>query len=221
MSGATRIRARFAAALVALSVAMPTLSAAQQLSEPASVDLGFLTVLDQDTPWLDAQLAERGLRGRYEIADGMLVTDDLDTLKYVSRIRAFANLDRPRIFSWYSLDLVDPAGNETRCVTLHPRDFLPELGVLDFQRDQFEVPDTGSDAFAECRVSGSGQGEYAELDRAQFRNRYFGEFGELNMSNYRALSTDPAFIAKAIDLGFHATRGSLTGYLQISLDEAG
>ena len=208
------------AVLLSALLVTPGVSMAQTLDEPAVVALDFLDAIKQDVAWLEEELAPRGLRGRYRIEDGRLVTDDLDVLRYVNRIRAFAYLDRPRTFPYFSLTLADAGGNSVRCVTLYPRDFVPDLGVLGFRQEEFGVADADSDVYAPCRVTDSAYAEFADIERAEFRQEFFGRSGELDINRYARLSEDPSFVARAIDLGYYAFRSQFAGYLQIGLDEA-
>jgi len=210
---------RLAALAVLAGVMMiPGASMAQLPEEKAGLSLDFLGSIKQGIPWLQEELAARGLRGRYEIKDGRFHSDELDVLRYFNRIRAFANLDQARTGTYYSLKLVDDQGRSARCVTRHPRDYLPELGVLDFRRDEFPVDNAAAERFDPCLVAEGDTADFVKLDRETFRQTYFFENGELDINRFSSLSSDLLFIATAIDLGFLPFEGQLSGNLQIRTD---
>lgn len=184
------------------------------------IPLEFLGHLKPDEQWVSTELEGKGLGGKFKIKDGILVSSNLEVIRYVNRIRAFSYLNQTRILAYFDLQLKDRGGNTTRCITSHPREILPQLSALGFREESFLVPNVGAPELDACRVSDPIEGEFAQMDRDTFRTRYFGPVGELKMSEYERFNGDPTFIARALDLGFFAYVGSYTGYLQIELDEA-
>lgn len=193
---------------------------AEAVSPPAVVQLDFLKLIKETPDWLAAELRSAGHAQGWKIADGKLSTGDLDVLRYVQRIKAFCYLDRSRSLPYFDLLLEDGSGERARCVTLYPRDLLPDLGVLDFRREVFRVASLDSEEVAACRVpDDAGDTPYGGTDRQAFRQRFFGRSGELLMDSYERYDGDPGFIHHATTLGFYPFRAQFTGYLQITLDE--
>lgn len=189
---------------------------AQEQGGQIAIDLHFLTRIKQDQSWLEQELQARGLHSGWQIGKGTLTTSDVNVAKYVHRINAFALIDQPLTYPWYVLELTDQTGRSQTCVLTHPRDILPNLSVLDFRQDTHQVPDLSDPKFAACKADRNAATEFRDMDRAAFRQRFFGQFGELNMASYAKLSKDPNFIVKAYDLGFYPFQGEFSGYLQIS-----
>lgn len=212
-NGASRwLRAVTLMAMVLLTGA----AMAQEQGNPFNIDLAFLSRIKQDPSWLEQELRARGLHSGWEIGKGTLTTSDVDVARYVHRIKAFSLLDQPLTYPYFVLELTDRTGRSQTCVLTFPRDIIPGLGVLDFRADTHQVADLSDPKFAACKADRNAATEFRDMDRATFRQRYFGQFGELDMTNHAALSTDPNFILKAYDLGFYPFRGEFTGYLQIT-----
>ena len=198
----------FAAAAAAQSMS-------RQLKEPVAVPLDFLAWIDRDTAWLQQQLTALGAAGDAKIGGGALETSDLDTLKAANRVRGFAYLAakglRPPYFD------LPVAGTEgtSRCVTQYPESIAPDIGPMDFAKKSFPAAAADQAELKACTVAGKG-GDYSELDRAAFRDRYFNASGTLK-PEFRDLGDDPAFKAKAIDEGFFLTTEDYSGLLQLDL----
>ncbi|MER9224578.1 hypothetical protein NKI39_02830 [Mesorhizobium sp. M0664] len=207
------------AALAGLAMLITAAALAQsinpQMKEPQAMPLDFLTWIDRDADWLQKQIAALGGSGKLTIDGGILETTDLDTLKAANRIRAFAYLATKGLRPPY-FDLTIAAGDATkRCVTQFPRSIAPGIGPMDFARKSFPADAADQTELKSCTVAGQGK-DYAGLDRATFRDRYFDASGTLK-PEFRNLGDDPAFRAKAIDEGFFLATEDYSGLLQLDL----
>jgi hypothetical protein len=198
------------AATVNLGAVMAT-----TLSEPVSIPLDSIRVVDPPPEWLGQQLKAKGMVDGWTIADGKFQSADLDAIKYVNRIKAFMSLDNSLTRPYFVLPLVDDKGATGTCVTLLPRDIVPELKREDFAVEHFKVPDMQAGKIQACLARGSAGKPYAGMDRAAFLDTYFEEFGVLDIARHKELAEDPDFILKAYELGFYPKKGEVAGYLHV------
>ena len=192
----------------------------ETLKPPAIVQLDFLKYIKEDPSWLAGELRSKGYRDGWKIVGQTLTTADLDVLTYVQRIKGFCFLDRSRTLPYFELRLKDASGLSATCVTIYPRDVVPELGANDFRKDTFSVKTLDTEEIASCRVPENVDATpFAGMSREQFRQKFFGKFGELLMAKFKSFNGDPGFIHHARALGYYPFRAQFTGYLQITLDE--
>ncbi|WP_146770187.1 hypothetical protein [Mesorhizobium hawassense] len=200
------------AMLAGSAVFAPLMS--QPLKEPQAVPLDFLAWIDKDPGWLRQQLAALGVVNAPKIQNTMLETTDLATLKAANRIRAFAYLaakgQRP---PFYDLALGGPSG-PVRCITQFPLAIVPGLGPLDFARPSFPAAAADPAILKACTVQEAKNAPYAGMDRASFREQYFDLHGLLK-KEHQTMNADPAFMAKAIDLGFFLNTEDFSGVLTV------
>ena len=186
------------------------------LPEPQAVPVDFLAWLDKDTRWLQSQLSSMGVMAPPDIQGGVLETDSLATLKAANRIRAFAFLAakglRPPL---YDLTLT-AEGGDIRCLTQFPYSVVPDLGPMDFARPSFPAAGADPAILQACTVTEDRAAAYASLDRDSFRAQYFDAYGVLK-PEFEALSADPAFMARAVDLGFFLGTEDYSGLLRVDL----
>lgn len=204
-----------AAAGAVLGVFLAGQTMAEPLSKPATVPLDFLGWIKRDTAWLTDILAKQDLASAVSVGkDGMLVSTS-EALKAVNRIRAFAHLAAPGIRPpYFDLMVAQGDGPPVRCTTLFPQSVVPGIGPLDFAQDQLSAEGADPVALDLCRVDAGKAAPYADLGRDAFAERYFDMAGDLR-TEFRALNTDPAFIAAAFDRGFFLRQGDVTGRLKL------
>lgn len=182
-----------------------------RLPEPAAVPLDFLAWIGRDPAWLGAELERQGLAAQVTITEQALETADLAALKAVNRIRAFAQLAakglRPPV-----LDLALEDGS--RCLTRFPNAVVPGIGADDFAEATFTAEPSDPALLDACRVGTAG--DYAGLDRATFRERYFDASGVLR-PEFAELGNDAAFMAAAIDHGFFLSIEDYSGLIRVDL----
>ena len=191
------------------------ISMAAMLSEPVSIPLETIRVVNQPPEWLGEQLKAKGLADGWTIADGKFQSADLDAIKYVNRIKAFMSLDNSLTRPYFILPLVDEKGATGTCVTLLPRDIVPELRPEDFTVEQFKVPDLQAEKVQACLAKGLAGKPFAEMDRATFLATYFEEFGVFDIAKHEELVGDPDLVLKAYELGFYPKKGEVAGYLHV------
>ncbi|MDX8482084.1 hypothetical protein RFN28_27015 [Mesorhizobium sp. VK24D] len=205
--------------LAAMAIVATTAASAQSMSprfkEPQAVPLDFLKWIGKSTDWLEQEIAALGGAGKPTIHGDILETDDLGTLKAANRVRAFAFLAAKGLRPPY-FDLAVAAADQTiRCVTQYPESIAPDIGAMDFAKKSFPAAAADQAELKSCTVAGTG-GDFAGLDRATYRDRYFNASGTLK-PEFRDLGDDPAFKAKAIDEGFFLTTEDYSGLLQLDL----
>ena len=210
-----RLPAILAGFVLLFAAAAAAQSMSKQLKEPQAVPLDFLTWINRDPAWLQQQMATLGATGGVKIGNDMLETTDVEALKAVNRIRGFAYLAAKGLNPpYFDLSVAGPDAT-VRCVTSNPRGIAPGIGPMDFARASFPAEAADQTELKSCTVAGKG-GDYAELDRAAFRDRYFNASGTLK-PEFRDLGNDSAFKAKAIDEGFFLTTEDYSGLLQLDL----
>lgn len=188
---------------------------AEPLSHPATVPLDFLGWIERDAAWLTETLAGQDLASAVTLAPEGLLVSTSEALKAVNRIRAFAHLAAPGIRPpYFDLMLTDGKGQPVRCTTLFPESVAPGIGPLDFAEPALSAEGADPVALDLCRVDAEKAAPYADLGRDAFRERYFDMAGDLR-TEFRALNTDPAFIAAAFDHGFFLRQGDVTGRLRL------
>lgn len=204
-----------AAAGAALGMFLAGQTMAEPLGRPATVPLDFLGWIKRDTAWLTGILAGQDLANAVTLAPEGLLVSTSEALKAVNRIRAFAHLAAPGIRPpYFDLMLTDAKGQPIRCTTLFPQSVVPAVGPLDFAEPALSAEGADPVALDLCRVDAAKAAPYADLGRDAFRERYFDMAGDLR-TEFRALNTDPAFIAAAFDHGFFLRQGDVTGRLKL------
>lgn len=188
---------------------------ADTLAQPVSIPLDSIRVVDQPPEWLGEQLKAKGLSEGWTIADGKFESADLEAIKYVNRIKAFMSLDNSLTRPYFILPLVDEKGATGTCVTLLPRDIVPDLRREDFSVEQFKVPDLQAEKVQACLASGSADKPFASMDRETFLKTYFEEFGAFDIAKHEELRNDPDLVLKAYELGFYPKKGEVAGYLHV------
>lgn len=202
------------AAVIAAQAMGPVRS--ETLPQAVSIPLEFVETIKESPDWLANELRQKALGNDWAIEGGNLVTANLEVIKYVNKIRAFLAMDGfDDEAAFFVLPLVDAKGASGTCVTRFPRDILPKLGVLDFNRDQYEVADLGAEDVRACLANGPSQQPYEGMDRTAFLSNYFVDGGLLDIHRHESLKNDPDFIKKAYDLGLYPYQGGLSGYLQV------
>jgi len=188
----------------------------QKLGSPAAVSLEFLNWVKRDARWLRASLAELGVSSGYAISDGLLEASTVEALRAANRIRSFAYLAAPGIRPpYFELSLEQPGAGPVRCVTLFPRSIVPGIGPLDFARKSFSTAGADPTILGMCRVEPKAASAYAALDRNAFREKYFDAAGDLKFE-FAENSSDPAFLAQAIDHGYFVIQQDYTGRPRLS-----
>ncbi|HEV7251597.1 MAG TPA: hypothetical protein VGN97_00635 [Mesorhizobium sp.] len=185
------------------------------MAEPASTSIDFVQSLKESPAWVEAELRAKGLIGPWTISGDQLYTNEMEVLRYVNRMRAFSQLDGSLERPWFVLPLVDANGQTGVCVTLHPRDVVPSLGMLDFRKDSFTVPDLAAENVRGCLADRASGQQWEALDRQAFQARYFKEKGFLNRETALGFGENPDFILRAFDLGFFPFRDSSSGQFRI------
>ena len=192
-----------------------TQSMGEEVRPPAAVPLDFLAWIDRDRAWLEQQILAISGSSSIKIGATALETTDLDALKAANRIRTFAYLAAKGLRPPY-FDLPVAAADRTvRCITKYPTSIAPDIGPMDFARASFPAEAADQTELKSCTVAGKG-GDYADLNRTAFRDRYFNASGTLK-PEFRDLRDDSAFKAKAIDEGFFMTTEDYSGLLQLDL----
>lgn len=187
----------------------------QKLSTPASVPLDFLDWIERDADWLRESLADLGVDSGYTVSGSTLEATTVEALRAANRIRSFAYLAAPGLRPpYFDLPVKEADGKVVRCVTLFPRSIAPGIDAMDFACEAFSAAEADPAILEMCRVGPKSGGEYQGLDREAFRSRYFDAAGDLEVELVD-LNTDPAFIARAIDLGFFVHQQDLTGRLRL------
>ena len=202
------------AMLAAGSVSAQSMSS--PLKEPQAVPLDFLAWINMDVGWLQRQLTGMGTMGQPTIRDDTLETNDLTTLKAANRIRAFAFLAAKGLRPPYYDLTLGTASGPLRCITQFPYSVVPRLGPMDFSVSSFPVAAADSAIVKACTVTPTKGAPYAGLDRDAFRAQYFDAYGVLK-SAFAEMSSDPGFMARAVDLGFFLGTEDYSGLLRVDL----
>lgn len=186
-----------------------------QLTKSASVPLDFLTWVGKDTHWLSEALVRQGVTSGYAVSGAVLEATTPAALGAANRIRVFAHLAAPSLKLPYFDLAVAEGGATVRCVTLFPRSIAPGIGPFDFSRATFPAADADPAILRMCRVDPKMASAFADLDREAFREKYFDAAGDLKI-DFVEKGADPAFLARAIDLGFFVIQQDFTGRPRLS-----
>jgi hypothetical protein len=202
----------------ALSISLVPGGGAQTLDESrpmAAVPLDFLGWIGQNEDWLRAELTGQGLASGFEITQGRLESENVDVLRAVNRIRAFAHLAaRGLRLPYLDLPLAAADGSKIRCVTLFPRSIVPSISAADYKKPEFPAAGAEPTILDLCRVDGAKLAEYAGMDRRALRERFFDRNGDLK-SEFADLNSNPALVAAVVDKGFYAYQGDVTGRTRV------
>ena len=187
-----------------------------QLKVPQEVPLDFLVWIDKDAGWLRDQLVSLGVATPPTFRGQRLETSDLDALKAVNRIRAFAFLAAKGLWPpYFDLTLDTPTG-PLRCLTEFPRSVVPGLGPMDFDKPSFPVSAANPEILKTCTVPQAQNAPYDTEDRDTFREKYFDGYGVLK-NDFQTLDGDVGFMARAVDLGFFLGVEDYSGVLRVDL----
>jgi hypothetical protein len=99
-------------------------------------------------------------------------------------------------------------------VTLFPRSIVPDIGPMDFDKGSFSTDRADKTILDMCRVDQRKGAEFAGLDRATFRDRYFDAHRDLK-TEFIEFNNNAAFVAEAIDHGFFVIQGDVTGRVRL------
>ena len=183
------------------------------LAIPVSISTEFLNWVGKDAAWLEQVLADQGQLADVTLGNGLIEARTEAAAKAVNRIRGFAYFAAPGLRPpYYDLTVAGADGSSFRCITLFPDSVAPGIGPMDFTRDSFPAAAAKPSILDLCRVTPTKGAEFAGLDRATFRDRYFDQNGNLR-DDFSDLNSNAAFIAEAFDHGFFVLQGDLTGRL--------
>lgn len=208
----SRVLARMFGCAAALSIGSAAM--ATPLSEPQSVPLAFLMVLDEGPDWLRGAMTGLGVANGYSIGRDTLVATEQEALVQANRIRSFVETAAPgRRAPYILLHLADAEGEVTDCATFSGKSVLPNLDARDFGVVHFPMAQaTSGPALDLCQIA-PGVDEFAGLSRADLRG-YFDAAGDLEIEQ-QALNQNPDFVRALILAGYYVIVQDVTGRLRI------